>query len=166
MAGFKEGDVLRYESERQDRHCREGVARVVRVRGELSVKDTYWGFCPGSIDDHTLTLGELTSAELLFNVYDFYAVESVMSGSRSRDLVRAEWLRYHPDERAQIPTQHGLRVLYLVKEGSSPDLTTEVENAEEAVRAAEAALSSAERTLASKKATLQELQSSCTARVS
>lgn len=160
MAGFKEGDVLRYVTEHLGRHCREGVARVVRVRGELVVKDTYWGFYPRSIDDHTLTLGELTTAVLLFNVHDFYAVESVMRGAPSRGAVRAEWLRYHPDERAQIPTQHGLRVLYLVKEDASPDLSTEIENAEEAVRAAEAELSSAERTLASKKAALQDLQSS------
>lgn len=160
MAGFKEGDVLRYTPERLDRHCREGIARVVRVRDGLAVNDTYWGFYPRSIDDHTLTLGELSSAELLFNVYDYLAMESVLSRAYSRSVLRAEWLRYHPDDRAQIPTQHGLRVLYLVKEGASPDLSTEIVNVEEAVRAAEAELSSAERTLASKKAALQELQSS------
>lgn len=158
MAGFKEGDVLRYTPERLDRHCREGIARVVRIRDGLAVNDTYWGFYPRSIDDHTLTLGELSSAELLFNVYDYLAMESVLSRAYSRSVLRDEWLRYHPDDRAQISSQHGLRVLYLVKEGTSPDLATEIENAKEDVRAAEAVFGSAERTLSLKRDTLKKLQ--------
>lgn len=144
--GPKVGDVYRYKPERT--HCREGMALAVFSRGNNKVvlRDTYWNAHPESIDDHILTEDELQTAEYSFNAGDYGVVE------------KEEWLDFHPDDRAAIRSQHGLRVVYLVRRGSSRSLQTQIENAEYEVEVAKKDLASAERWLQCRVERLAELK--------
>ena len=133
MSGWKQGDVIRYTSERRDRHCREGMA-IARVRADGSVffADTFWGY---GGDDHVLTEAELLTAELRFNTADYDELP-LRSGYT--------WESYAPSDRAVITQQHGLQRRLFVRKGATEDLPTKVENAKQALALAEDEVRSAQ----------------------
>jgi len=142
---MRDGDVVRYMSERPDRWCREGLAVTKKIGGQTRLVDTYWEMYDPWVS-HVLTDDEMATAEHLFNVSDYRA----LTGSEER-----RWKEYRPEDRQEITSQHGLvRTLY-VRIGSEPDVATKVQNArddvaeaEEAVRSAESRLDGARRWLA------------------
>lgn len=116
MSAIRTGDVLSYVPRRS--HCREGTAFVVNAD---RVVDTYWRPF-GDGESHVLTEQELTTAEVRFNVHDFDVLDS--SGARRK------WETYHPDDRSYISSQHGLREVLFVRRGATPDMATQILNAE------------------------------------
>ena len=137
---FKAGDVVRYDSELPDRWCREETAIVEDRNTRLIFVDTYWG---SMFDSHILTLSEIDTAEVMFNLSNF------------REVARyAPWLDYHPDDRAAITSQHGLQRRRFVRIGAEPDQDTCIENAREAVRDAENKVNAATSDLVSVRAFL------------
>lgn len=144
MAAFQSGTVVRYDSERRDGHCREGMA-IADDRGV--VYDTFW---EGGTESHVLTESELATAQPLFHLQDY------------RELSHTErytWRDYHPDDRQTITAQHGLRVRYFVRLAAGPHLGTRIQNAREAVREAEAQVESAQSALAWRREELARLES-------
>lgn len=136
------GTVVRYQSERADRWCREGMA-IADDRGVL--RDTYWD----SGNNHVLTDSEAATAEILFVLAEY------------RELPQAErlsWDDYHSDDRRWITSQHGLVVRLFVRIGAEPDLGTRIENARGAVREAEKGVDSAKRTLEWRRQELAKLE--------
>lgn len=108
---LREGDVLRYNSERENNWCREGVAVVHRRReGSLVAVDTFWGSSLRGgfgADDHVLTDAELASAWIKFNLADY---DELSTGADD----------YAPRDRAVITSQHRLQHIYLVRKGATP----------------------------------------------
>lgn len=134
--GLRAGDVVRYEpdpSRHDPRWCREGMA-IADDRGVLF--DTYWG--SGS-DNHRLLAVEIASAELLFNLADYDELD------RYDRATKGIWETYHPDDRRFVSSQHRLQFRRFVRKGATPDLATQIANAEEKVREADEAEASARR---------------------
>jgi hypothetical protein len=131
---FRPGDVLSYLAERY--HCREGTALV---RDDGRAVDTFWG----SLDSqaHVLTADELSTAERVFNVNNYDALDRYSRGSR------LTWETYHPDDRGRITSQHGLQEALFIRKGATPDLATQIANARAAVERAEVEVRSAESSL-------------------
>lgn len=151
-----EGDVLRYDSERPDRHCREGVAVVVKYGDRLAAKDTYWN-AGGRVDsmcDHILTDTELETAEFRFNLFN--DVNEVLQFSDH--ATTTEWEKYAPEDRFMLTSQHGHCRSYYVKIGAVPSLDTQIENARRAVESAEQKLRSAQSWLEGRRIELVELE--------
>lgn len=115
------------------RHCREGVATQDRPGVFL---DTFWG---GSGDRHRLNATEVLTLRERFDTDDF--VELARDGYGS--AARAQWQTFAPEDRESVSSQHGLQVRYFVRRGASPDLATQIENAQQKVAEAERALESA-----------------------
>ncbi|MFE6966925.1 hypothetical protein ACFVAJ_17575 [Agromyces sp. NPDC057679] len=124
--GFRDGDVLNYTPSKTVR--REGVAvimnrqRFIPGRGTQTVNDvvdTYWNAL--NYDSHVLSIQEIDTASVRFNVHDFRVLE--------HDETFAD---FHPDDRATIPSQHGLILRRFVRLGAAPDLETKIENAKQA----------------------------------
>lgn len=143
MNHFQVGDVIRYESERANRWCREGQAIVRRIEdGQPVALDTYW-FSSG--DQHRLTDAELATAHVEFNLDDVRPVE------------RYEvWADFNPADRFMVSHQHGLQSTEYVRIGAEPDVATRIENARikveqarDEVKSAKSHLEWAERDLAS-----------------
>ena len=145
------GTVVRYTPDRS-RHdpswCREGMA-IADDRGVLL--DTYWG--SGS-DNHRLLPVELATVENLFNLGDYEELDRYSHASKDK------WLRYHPDDREVVTSQHRLQVRWFIRKGASPDFATQVENAEDEVREAQEKAESAQRQLDWKRRQLAELKTS------
>lgn len=146
MTAIREGDVLQYEPRAGEEGatnrswCREGIAVVEQGRGVggasiLVAYDTYW-----SSDRHRLTVKELETAELLFNVHDFEEVSAV-----HRSGVPASWEDFASDDRRTISGQHGHTMRYFVRKGAEPNHATMLANAEAAVYVALEAIKAAER---------------------
>ena len=106
-----------------DRHCREGVATEERPGVLL---DTFWN----GGDRHHLTETEATSVRVRFDTDDFIEID----GDRGR---RGRWEQFAPEDRDTITGQHGLTVRYFTRHGASPDLATQIENAQTKVAEAE-----------------------------
>ena len=146
-----EGDVLSYRP--AEHWCRQGQAVVVQVRGgNLIAIDTYWGINP-CMEAHILTAEELKGAELEFNMTDFEALDFHSPASK------AVWDTYHPDDARVIGSQHAHQKHYFIRKGATPDLGTQIANAENVVaerkddvRSAQAALRWAEEYLEELKA--------------
>lgn len=133
---FKPGDVVRYEPlERPSRHCREGMAIAEARLDGVVLFDTYWRT---SGDRHLLTYDELGTSEVVFNLDDYDELD------QSRHGAADTWRKYSPDDRQVITSQHGLVRRFFIREGAQPGLTTQIENAREAVVEAERKLSSAQ----------------------
>jgi hypothetical protein len=144
MSAETPGTVVRYDSERLDGWCREGMA-VADAQGTFV--DTYWSVGVG--DDHVLTASEAATAQTLFHLAAY------------RELLDAErhsWHSYHPDDRQVITSQHGLVVRYFVRIGAAPDHGTRVENAREAVLEAAEQVESAQRALTYRREELARLE--------
>lgn len=145
MSTFKTGDVLRYVPRRY--HCKEGTAFVTERGTPL---DTYWG--PGGNGEYGhLRPEELATAEVVFNVNDYDALDIYANQSR------ATWLTYHPDDRGRITSQHGLQEALFVRKGATPDLATQIQNARDRVDEAESRVQLAEHILESRRRELAEL---------
>jgi hypothetical protein len=122
MSDFKPGDVLDYHTlTRPNRWCREGVAIVEPGRhgGAPIAVDTYWS---SGFDNHILTEDELATAQLRFNINDYDELDRYARGTRS------EWETYHPLERQEVCSQHGLETRYFIRKGAKPDLSTRIAN--------------------------------------
>lgn len=133
---IRAGDVLRYHA--SERHAREGWA-FVRWGGPGAIRpllafDTFWGY-DGAYSGHLLTEDEVASAEVVFNVEDYRRVTYEPEGR--------EWEDYHPDDRAEIPNQHGLGRDLFIRPDALPDLGTQIENARKKVEEREYELRSA-----------------------
>ena len=125
-------------------HCKEGTA-VETEEGVLL--DTFWGN-----DRSRLSKEEISSAVLQFDTDDFEVIEH-----HSRQGTPSEWLRYAPEDRNYIPSQHGLQIQWFVRKGAGPDLATELTNQREAVEQAESELRSAQLKLVWERDRLSEL---------
>lgn len=159
---FRVGDVLRYtpqprfQGQADTRWCREGTALATERRdGSTLILDTYWG---SMSDAHVLTDAELATAELIFNVGDYDELDQYRSGSRE------QWLRYAPEDRQRITSQHGLQCRWFIRKDASESLATQIENAREAVRDAEGKVESAQWRLDWAKRDLAELEAKVGAR--
>ena len=108
------------------RHCREGVATEERP-GILF--DTFW---TGG-DRHHLTDAEAFSAKGRFDTNDFHELDGNRFG------IAGQWSTFAPGDRQVIPSQHGLQHRYFVRNGATPDLATQIENARQKVADAESA---------------------------
>lgn len=119
-----EGDVVRWDTSKQ-RHCREGYAIATRrYDGTLILLDTYWN---GS-EEYQL---RDESWEFLFNLNDYDELDRYDRSSR------AAWMKFHPDDRRSISSQHGLQHRYFVRKGASESLETQIANARNEMTAAE-----------------------------
>lgn len=127
----EEGDVFRYD--REQFHCREGWAIAKSYRGHMTLVDTFWGGM--GQDSHHLTDKEIGTAEFAFRPSEYRELD--------RDR-RETYDDFAPEDRAYIPSQHGLQVRQFVKLGAKPDFETKVRNAREAVEAAKGRVRSAE----------------------
>jgi len=136
--------VYDYEIE-GSRHCREGVATEERPGVFL---DTFW---EGG-DRHHLTELERASMRDRFDTDDFDELDQYSHESVAR------WETFAPQDRQTIPSQHGYHRRYFVRRGASPDLATQIENAERKVAAAERELESAARHLQWAQADLAALE--------
>lgn len=137
-----EGDVLTWTP--ADRHCREGQAIVVNLRGGLlGAYDTYWV----GEKRHWLDT-ELATATVQFNLNDY-----------TQTTNREEWLRHLPADRAMITHQHGSITELYLRNGAQPDLNTEIANAVDAVRQASLDVTAAQSRLRRAEARLADLQS-------
>ncbi|MFS0885309.1 hypothetical protein [Aeromicrobium sp. 179-A 4D2 NHS] len=146
-----EGDIFIYGPEQ--RHCREGMAVVVKYGDRLVAKDTYWN-AGGRVDsmcDHILTDVELETAEFAFNMFN--DVNEIMAYQPKR-----EWEKYAPNDRFRVTSQHGLRVHYFTKIGAVPSIDTQIENARAAVEKAEAQVRSAQWSLENRRRELAEFE--------
>jgi hypothetical protein len=115
---IREGDVVRYTSERENRWCREELAIGVRRHdGTVGLLDTYWEVRDPTCD-HWLSEGELATVQHLFNLHDFRQVQH-----------EPEWRTYAPFDRQVVTAQHGLVRRYYVRIGAEPDLATQIANA-------------------------------------
>jgi hypothetical protein len=101
-------------------HCREGVATDGRSGILL---DTFW---TGG-DRHRLTAVESATAEERFDTDDFRELDGNKHG------IKAEWSTFAPKDRQVITSQHRLQCLYFVRNGATPDLATQIENARQKV---------------------------------
>lgn len=119
------GDVLTYRPERN--HCREGIA-VVNEDGKAA--DTFWRVG----GDCHLTAAELETVELRFRLGEYHEVKYV-----------TEWLKYAPEDRQTITSQHGIQSIYYVRNGATEDLATQIAAAYAELREAEGELQSAGR---------------------
>jgi hypothetical protein len=145
MSDFKVGDVLRYDSERANRWCREGQAIVDRIEdGRVIAFDTYWF---GTSDRHRLTDGELASAEVEFNLAE---VRPVTANDIFAD--------FHPGDRKIVTHQHGLQQTRYLRLLAEPDLATQIQNAREKVANCERELKSAEWSLEIAQRILESLE--------
>jgi hypothetical protein len=128
--------------------CVEGIAEAVEVRGEVVLRDTYWG---SHSDAHYVTDAERPSLRLLFDAAEFDLLEGRGAAVKER------WRTYAEADRRRVTAQHGLQASYYVRKGAQPDLVTKVANAREAVAEARRAADSAEQLLRWKKEELQTL---------
>lgn len=126
-------------------HCKEGWA--VETEDGLLL-DTYW-----SSDRSHLSKGEITSAKFRFDTDDFEEIEH----HRGRGTP-PEWLRYAPEDRNYISSQHGLSTRWFIRKGASPDLATELANQHYAVEEAESELRAAQSKLSWERNKLAELE--------
>ncbi|QMU22047.1 hypothetical protein [Gordonia rubripertincta] len=135
----REGDVVRYRSERDNSWCREGMAIATKRSWDKDVVliDTFWGH--SSPEDHILTRGEIATAELLFNLADYDEV------GRSRKAPPAEWERRAEADRQIITQQHRLQNRWFIRKGSTEDRDTIIGNARTRLTEAESELESARR---------------------
>ena len=116
------GGVYRYKPDGGVTHCREGLAVSMLGRDGLILVDTFWG---SGTDAHVLTDTERATAELVFNTADY------------RELGRGESFEdYRPEDRQVITSQHRLQVRRFVRNGSTPDLSTKIANAQTKVQEA------------------------------
>ena len=144
---WRPGDVVRYESERHDRHCREGMALAVeRSKDTVILVDTFWN---SMSDSHVLTAAEEATAELRFNTADFDALDR-------HETYR--WENYAPTDRQVITSQHGLQRRLFIRKGATEDYVTKVQNAREKLAAAVSELASAERSVQRAKDDLARMQ--------
>jgi hypothetical protein len=146
------GQVVRYlpdQSRHDPRWCREGMA-ISDHMGRFV--DTYW---TGGVDSHVLNADEQATIEHLFWLDDYREVRTP-SGRGTL----SEWETYAKEDRQCITSQHGLRVRYFIRNGAQPDMSTQIANAEERVRAAEEAVRSAEWGLENARRRLSELVAS------
>jgi hypothetical protein len=118
------GAVLRYIP--LINHCREGIAFV---GDDGAARDTYWRE-HGDGESHRLTESELEGAVQLFNVDDYDRLDPDSAASRE------QWERFRPSDRGRITMQHGLHECLFLRKGASPDLDTQIENAERRIKAA------------------------------
>jgi len=122
------GDVYTYTPTQH--HCREGLA-IENERGRLI--DWFWGGHDASFDN----IVDRDAADLTFVAnLDDYELMPLDGRESNRD--------YAPADRLVIHSQHGLQRTYYVRKGSTPDLSTKIENAREKVRQAEEAARSAQ----------------------
>lgn len=128
----------------EPRWCREGIA-IADGKGVLF--DTYWD----GHDEHCLNKIEVESAEVLFHLDDFDELDRYSQSSKST------WATYHSDDRKRITSQHGLQSRWFVRKGATPDLSTQIENAQEAVDSAKGKVRSDERSLQWAEQELQRL---------
>lgn len=128
------GDVLRY-SPAGGTHARECVAYVLPTG---RVVDTFWHTFESDSNAHVLSVEELRTAEVVFNVRDYDALGRYAHGARET------WLTYRPCDRGRISSQHNLQELLFVRKGAQPDLDTQIANAREKVEDAESKVRSAE----------------------
>lgn len=140
---LRAGDVLTYESERDENWCREGVAVVRKGAGKkLIAVDTYWVTSifssSSSPDDHVLTDAELDTASVSFNLDDF-------EKASAQDV---SYLDYAPADRAVVTSQHGLQKTLLIRKGAKPSGSAIVRKHMDRVRQARQNLESAQRRLA------------------
>lgn len=143
MSEFAPGDVLRYVP--NQRHCREGMA-IVHDDGR--VLDTFW-----DSDRHLLNKEERATAEVVFNLNDFDALDLYGSAASL-----ATWETYHRDDRACVTSQHGLQAALYIRKGATPDLGTQIANAEDKVEEAESGVRMAEWMLEGVRERLEELR--------
>jgi hypothetical protein len=125
---YRPGTVVRYTpdpSRHDPRWCREGYA-IADSDGVLL--DTYW---QSGGDSHRLLPVELATVEVLFHLDDYDELDRYSKGSPP------QWQTYHPNDRRRITSQHGLQARWFVRKGATPDLSTQIANAEDKVREAE-----------------------------
>jgi hypothetical protein len=143
---FQVGDVLRYNSERENRWCREGqaIVRDVTPAGDPIALDTYW---LGGGDQHRLTDSELSTATVKFNLNDVRLVGPYDT-----------WADFNPGDRFRVSHQHGLQSTDYVRVGAEPDMATRIDNARTKVRDASDEVDSAKRRLEWARQELSRLQ--------
>jgi hypothetical protein len=105
---------------------------IADERGELV--DTYW---VGGGDSHIVRGEELRSIEVLFHLDDYDELDHWRPDQQ-------KWMTYAPADRQRITMQHGLQQRLFIRKGATPDLATQIANAEEKVREAQEAVRSAE----------------------
>lgn len=138
-ADLRAGDVIRYEPKSTWYYDGYAIAEERRVGGLILV-DTYW---------YAGTSGDVVfpeTYELLFNLGDYDAKPA------------HEWETFAPADRQYIPKHSGYRTVHYVRKGATPDLATQIENAQERVTEAEADVRSAEWRLKYTREVLAELE--------
>lgn len=140
------GEVIRYQSERRDRWCREGWA-ISDDYGRFV--DTYW---MSMSDAHVVTPDELATAAHQFWIDDYRELDRHGRGTPD------EWLKYASGDRRRVTSQHGLQARYFVRHGAEDDLPTQLENALAALRRAEDDAESAQRRLGRAQERVDELR--------
>lgn len=133
MNTFRLNDVVRYRP--TEHHCREGVAVAKNCDSSVVLVDTFWQ--SGSHDDHVLTEGEVSAAELIFNIEDYDELDQYVSSSREL------WNKYATSDRQVVTSQHGLQKRWFIRKGATPDWDTQIENARQVVAEYERQLESA-----------------------
>lgn len=116
---LREGDVLHYIADDEERHCREWQA-VINKHG--AAVDTFWG--TSACGEHVLTPTELHTAVVRFNLADYNELDQFSPQSESI------WSRYAPCDRETITSQHGLRKRLFIHKEAVEDLVTQVEAAQ------------------------------------
>lgn len=146
---MKAGTVVHYTpdpSRFEPWWCREGIA-ITDDNGVLF--DTYWD----GGEKHRLNKIEVESAQVVFHLDDYAELDRYSRSSKST------WETYHPDDRQRITSQHGHQVRWFVRKGATPDMSTQIANAQEVVDVARAKVDNAERSLRWAERELQRLQS-------
>lgn len=135
--------VFRYTIE-GSRHAREGWAVEI---GPGDFRDTYW-----SSDRYQLGVKEVESLEFQFDTEDF---EPIIGDYGSG--IPPIWTEYASEDRARIPSQHGLRSTWYLRRGASPDLDTQIRAQREILEREESSLRSVQARRDSAQARLKEL---------
>ncbi|OHU47406.1 hypothetical protein BKG82_27765 [Mycobacteroides chelonae] len=122
-----------------EHHCREGLAVAKDCDSSVVLVDTFWQ--GGSQDDHMLTEGEVSTAELIFNLEDYDELERYVPSSKEL------WNKYAPIDRQVVTSQHGSQERLFIRKGATPDWDTQIETARQVVAERERQLESATRGL-------------------
>lgn len=96
------------------RHAREGWA-VEIAPGDF--RDTYW-----SSDRYKLNVREVETLVFQFDTDDFEPITGNYGSG-----IPPIWTEYATEDRARIPSQHGLKPTWYLRKGASPDLDTQIE---------------------------------------
>lgn len=130
---MKPGEVYSYIP--KSYWCHEGTA-IVAQNGQLV--DTYWGIDANPYE-YAISCEEAHTATLLFDTADFDQLDKWrQSESKSR------WEQFVPGDRQRVTSQHGLQVVYFLRNGAHRSLATRIANAQRDLEFAKDELQSAQ----------------------